>query len=128
MKIQNRLFLISLAALAVGGFVYSQIYFYNKTRQDLREIAREIALNWQEKLNLTTQQMLLLEDIIIDFTIKKNEVINANLPGDKKIEKLKKIQKKEHNNLRKFLSEEEFNAYVGINKKIPNKVMDSLSV
>lgn len=127
MKIQDRLLFLGLATIAVGAFVYSQIYYHNKNREELLEIAREIALNWQEKLLLTPQQTFLLENIIIEYTIKKNEIINADVPSDIKIARLQKVQVREHKNLQNFLDEDQFKAYVGINKKIPNKIMDSLS-
>jgi len=53
MKFQNRLILLGVTAIAVGGFVYSQIFIHEKNRKDLREIARDIATNWKEKLDLT---------------------------------------------------------------------------
>lgn len=127
MTIKNRLILLGLTAIAVGGFVYSQVFIHEKNRKDLREIARELALNWKEKLDLTDAQTRTLENIIIEFTIMKNEIINSNVPEPAKIQKLQKVQRREHKNLKKILDENKFGAYLGINEKIPNKVMDSLS-
>lgn len=124
---KNKLILISMATMMVAGFVYSQVYFHQQSRKDLKEIAREIALTWQEKLDLTVIQALQLEGVIIAYTIRKNDVIQADIPEHKKIKRLQKIQAREHKTLRKILNEEQFNAYVGINKKIPNNIMDSLS-
>lgn len=128
MTIQNRLMFLGLATVLLGGFVYSQIFIHEKNRGELKEIARELALSWKDKLGLSLKQAALLEDIIIAYTIRKNEIINANLPQKNKIERLQKVQSKEHKNLKKFLSDEQFDAYVGINRKIPNPIMDSLLV
>ena len=128
MKFQNRLILLGVTAIAVGGFVYSQIFIHEKNRKDLREIARDIAYNWKEKLDLTPAQTSVLENIIIEFTLRKNEIINSDAPSSIKIRKLQKVQRREHRDLKKILNEEKFNAYVGLNKKIPNKIMDSLQV
>lgn len=127
MKIENRILLLGLAAVTVGGFVYSQIYIHEQSRKEIKDIARELALTWQEKLNLTPDQTLRLENIIITYTIRKNEIINANIPEYKKIKNLKKVQVKEHRHLKKIMSEEQFNAYAGINKKLPHTIIDSVS-
>lgn len=128
MKLKNRILLLGLSFILVGGFVYSQIFIHNRNRKELLDIAREIALNWKEKLGLRPEQTSKLEDIIIEFTIFKNEIINSDLPEGEKIVKLQKIQRREHKNLQKILSESQFENYIGINKKIPNKIMDSQSV
>lgn len=128
MRIQQKLLLIGLATVMVGGFVYSQVYFQNEKRRDLREIAGEIAQTWQEKLNLTPVQTSHLKDIIISYTLRKNIIINSSSPEHKKINRLKKVQVKEHKILRKVLTEDQFNNYIGTNKKIPNNIMDSFSV
>lgn len=128
MKLQNRILLLGLSTILVGGFVYSQIFIHNKNRKELKDIAREIALNWKEKLGLTPHQTSKMENLIIEYTIFKNEIINSTGPGKVKIARLQKIQRREHKNLRKILDEDQFETYVGINKKIPNRIMDSESV
>lgn len=127
MKLQNRIYLLGLAAASVGGFVYSQIYIHEKNRKELREVAREIALNWKDKLGLSEEQTLLLEDIIIEFTIIKNEIIKSQQEKQAIIQNLQKVQVREYKNLKKILSEPQFDAYVGINKKIPTQLSNSLS-
>ncbi|MFO7720981.1 MAG: hypothetical protein R6W85_11135 [Gillisia sp.] len=128
MKLKNRILLLGLSFILVGGFVYSQIFIHNRNRKELLDIAREIALNWKGKLGLNPEQTSKLEDIIIEFTIFKNEIINSDSPESEKIARLQKIQRREHKNLQKILSESQFENYIGINKKIPNKFMDSQSV
>ncbi len=127
MTLEKRLLLLGLTTMAIGGFVYSQIFIHEKNRKDLREIARELALNWREKLDLNENQTRILEHIIIEFTIRKNSIINSDAPAPTKIQKLQKIQRREHRNLRKLLDDAKFDAYLGINQKIPNRIMDSLS-
>lgn len=127
MTLQKRLLLLGLSAVAVGGFVYSQIFIHEKNRKDLREIARDLALSWKEKLDLNEKQTHRLEDIIIEFTIRKNSIINSEAPASTKIQKLQKIQRREHRNLRKLLDEKKFDTYLGVNQKIPGKIMNSLS-
>lgn len=127
MKLQNRIFLLGLAAVSIGGFVYSQIFIHEKNRKELREIAREIALNWKAKLGLSEQQTLLLEDIIIEFTIIKNEIIKSQQEKQAIIKNLQRVQEREYKNLKKILSEPQFEAYLGINKKIPSQLTNSLS-
>jgi len=127
MTLQNRLVFLGLTAIAIGGFVYSQIFVHEKNRKDLREIARELSESWKERLDLNEKQTRILEDIIIEFTIRKNNIINSSASSQEKIKKLQKIQRREHRNLRKLLDENKFDTYLGVNKNIPNKIMDSLS-
>ncbi len=127
MTLQNRLLLLGFTAVAVGGFVYSQIFIHEKNRKDLRDIARELAFSWKERLDLNEKQTNILEDIIIEFTIRKNNIINSDAPSQAKIQKLQKVQRREHRNLRKLLDDTKFDAYLGVNKNISNKLMDSLS-
>lgn len=127
MTLQNRLVILGLTTIAIGGFVYSQIFIHEKNRKDLREIARELALSWRERLDLSDKQTRILEDIIIEFTIRKNNIINSDAPSQTKIQKLQKVQRREHRNLRKLLDDTKFDTYLGVNKNIPNRIMDSLS-
>ena len=121
MKLQHRIALISVAAAAVAGFVYSQIYLHEKNRREIKEIAYELALTWKAQLNLTEEQMRLLEDSIIEYTIKKNEIINSNLTIGSQVAKLKAIQKNEHKNLRKIMDEDQFESYIYLNKQLTRK-------
>lgn len=121
MKIQHKIALIGVAAAAVAGFVYTQIYIHEKNRKEIREVAGELALTWKSQLNLTDEQTMLLEDSIIEFTIKKNEIINSSLSTALQINKLKSIQKNEHRNLQKFMNDEQFENYIFLNKQLTKK-------
>ena len=121
MKLQHRIALISVAAAAVAGFVYSQIYIHERNRQEIKEVAGELALTWKDQLQLNHEQTQLLEDSIIEYTIKKNEIINSSLGNIQQINKLKAIQKNEHKALKKFLSEDQFENYLFLNKQITRK-------
>ncbi|SDR74758.1 hypothetical protein [Gramella sp. MAR_2010_147] len=121
MKLQHRIALMSVAAAAVAGFVYSQIHIHEKNRKEIRDVARELALTWKSQLDLNPEQTELLEDSIIEYTIKKNEIINSSLGNMQQINKLKTIQKNEHRNLKKFLDDLQFENYVLLNKEITRK-------
>ncbi|MFV8282050.1 hypothetical protein ACNKXS_10940 [Christiangramia marina] len=121
MKLQYRITIIGLAAAAVAGFVYSQIHIHEKNRREIREIAAELALTWKNQLNLTLDQTQLLEDSIIEYTIKKNEIINSSLGTGQQVNKLKTIQKSEYKSLQRFLDEEQFENYIHLNKQLTRK-------
>lgn len=121
MKLQHRIALISVSAAAVAGFVYSQIYIHEKNRREIKEVAGELAYTWKEQLQLNQEQTRLLEDSIIEYTIKKNEIINSSLGNIQQINKLKSIQKNEHKALRKFLTEEQYENYIFLNKQLTRK-------
>lgn len=122
MKLQHRIGLISVAAAAVAGFVYSQIYIHEKNRREIKEIAEELALTWKEQLDLTEAQTLLLEDAIIEYTIKKNEIINSGLSTNSQVRKLQAIQRSEHKALQKIMNEDQFESYIFLNKQLTRKV------
>lgn len=121
MKLQHRIALISVAAAAVAGFVYSQIYIHEKNRREIRDVAAELAATWKAQLDLSPGQADQLEDVIIEYTIKKNEIINSSLGNIQQINKLKTIQKNEHRTLQKFLNEDQFENYIYLNKQITRK-------
>ncbi|MGA8852660.1 MAG: hypothetical protein WB492_00640 [Christiangramia sp.] len=121
MKLQHRIALISVAAAAVAGFVYSQMYIHEKNRKEIKEVAGELATTWKEQLNLTQEQTELLEDSIIEYTIKKNEIINSSLGLGQQVNKLKTIQKNEHKSLKKFMDDDQFENYIFLNKQITRK-------
>lgn len=121
MKLQYKIAILGIASAAVAGFVYSQIHIHEKNRREIKEIAEELAFTWRDKLNLTYQQTRLLEDSIIEYTIKKNEIINSTLGTEQQIVKLKTIQKSEHKAIQKFLSEEQFENYILLSKEITRK-------
>jgi len=124
MKVKNRIQLLGLSTILVGGFVYAQIHIHNKNSKEIKEIASEIALEWREKLGLTLEQTRKLEVTIIEFTILKNEIINSNRSQKFIIRDLQLTQQREYKRLRKFFTSAQFTAYVGVNKKIPNALMD----
>jgi len=124
MKVKNRIQLLGLSSILVGGFVVAQIYIHNKNSKEIKEIASEIALEWKDKLGLTPEQTKKLEETIIEYTILKNEIINSNRSQKFIIRDLQITQQKEYKKLRKFLTSAQFTAYVGVNRKIPNKLMD----
>ncbi len=121
MKLQHKIALVSVAAAAVAGFVYSQIYIHERNRREIKEIAAELALTWKEQLGLTEAQTLQLEDSIIEYTIKKNEIINSSLSTGNQVAKLKTIQKNEYKALKKFLDDDQFENYVFLNKQLTKK-------
>jgi len=122
MKTQHKIAIIGAAGFLVAGFVFSHFYLHKKSREELIEIARELAYTWKKELELDFEQTSKLEDLIIEYTLKKNEIINASaLTEDEIIFKLKAIQKAEHLKLKKLMSEKQFQQYIALNKKISRK-------
>lgn len=121
MKLQERIALIGAAGLLVAGFVYSQIYIHKRNREELEDIARELAFTWKKQLDLDPEQTLLMEDVIIAYTIRKNEVLNSGVKEDSLIRKLQAIQRNEHKKLKKILSEDQFEKYIQVSKGLTQK-------
>ena len=122
MKTQHKIAIIGAAGFLMAGFVFSQLYLHKKSRKDLLEIARELAYTWKKELELDFEQTGKLEDLIIEYTLKKNEILSATaLSEDEIILKLKSIQKAEHKKLQKFMTDMQFQKYLSLNKRISRK-------
>lgn len=121
MKSQERFALIGVAGLLVAGFVLSQIYIHKRNREELEDIARELAFTWKNQLNLDHEQTQLMEDVIIAYTIRKNEVLNSGVNEDSLIRRLQAVQRNEHKKLKKILTEEQFEKYIQVNKGLTRK-------
>lgn len=111
MKLQGRLILLGIAAALVGGFVYSQVYIHDRNRRELKDIAEELALIWQDRLALTQVQTSKLINIIIEFTLRKNEIINAPVSEETKVRELQLVQQKENRSLQRILTPAQFEEY-----------------
>ncbi|SHF59046.1 hypothetical protein SAMN05444483_101700 [Salegentibacter echinorum] len=123
MKTQQKIAIIGAASFLVAGFVFSKIYINKNSREELLEIAEELALLWKNRLELDLYQTSKMEDLIIEFTLKKNAIINSKtLSEDEIIYRLKSIQKAEHKKLKSFMSEPQFVKYLELNKKISQEV------
>ncbi|MDT0678251.1 hypothetical protein [Autumnicola musiva] len=121
MKLEQKLGLIGLAGALVAGFVYTSIYIQKKERQEIKEIAEELAYTWKSKINLTLDQVHKLENLIIEYTIKKNEIINSPLNHESQIIKLKSVQKSENTALKKLLNQQQYENYTAINRQLTQK-------
>ncbi|MBE7639038.1 MULTISPECIES: hypothetical protein [Salegentibacter] len=123
MKTQHKIAIVGgIAGFIAAGFIYSQFHLNRKSRKELIEIARELAYTWKKELDLNFEQTEKLEDLIIEYTLKKNEIINATaLHEDDIIFKLKSIQQAEHTKLQKIMTGKQFQKYLELNKKISQR-------
>ncbi|MBZ9729190.1 hypothetical protein LB467_05785 [Salegentibacter sp. JZCK2] len=122
MKTQHKIAIIGAAGFLVSGFIFSQFYLHKKSRKELIEIARELAYTWKKELELDFEQTGKLEDLIIEYTLKKNEILSATaLTEDEIILKLKSIQQAEHKKLQKVMTDKQFEKYIELNKRISRK-------
>ena len=122
MKLQQKIGLISVASMLVTAYVYSKVYIQEQRRQEIKDVAEELAYAWRPKLGLTLDQVHGFENLIIEYTIKKNEILNSSLNHDKQIRELKSIQREEHIKLQKLLTEEQFESYLAVSRKLTQKV------
>lgn len=120
LTLNQRISLISLAGALVTGFVFTQIYMNRRNREEIKDIAEELALLWQQRLGLDEEQTTAMLDHIIEYTLKKNEIINSSMNPVAQVRKLKAIQKTEHKKLQKFLTTKQFDNFITINKELRN--------
>lgn len=121
MKINKKITFITITGVFVAAAVYVQKYIEEKNRREIKGIARELAYTWKSKIDLTEAQTLLLEDLIIDYTIRKNEVINAQIKENSMIRRLQAVQRLEHRALQKILTPTQFEDYIAISNQVTSK-------
>ena len=102
MELNKRIQLLGYSTILVGGFVLANMYMHHKNSRDIKEIARELAGEWKDKLGLSEEQCKKLEANIIEFTILKNDIINSNRSQKFVIRDLRETQKREHFKLKRF--------------------------
>lgn len=125
MKLKNRIQLLGLSTILVGGFVLAQVYIHNRNAREIKLIAGELAADWKEKLGLTPEQTKKLEANIVEFTILKNEIINSNRSKKYIVRDLQFTQQREHLKLKRFLNSSQFTAYVGVHKKTQSELLET---
>lgn len=114
MKGRHKLLIIFLLLFFTTTISYSQNMLQQKPNKELEEVAREITEMWTTELALSTKQAELMEDKIIEFTMKKNEIIQSKMREEAKTEKLKALQVQEQRDMRNILTKPQFDKYLEI--------------
>ena len=119
MKIRPKyqIILLFVVALFTGTMTYSQSIIQQNAPRELEEAAREKTEMWINELSLSGKQAALMEKKIIEFALKKNEIIQSKMREEVKTEKLQALQALEYKDMRDILTQPQFRRYVGLKKQ-----------
>lgn len=123
MRIRRRHQLVLLFAMALfaGAIGYSQSLLQGEPSQELREVAQEKTDMWTQELSLTGKQATLMEKKIIEFAMKKEELIQSKMREEAKTERLKALQKLEYRDMRDILTKPQFERYLALKREQINQ-------
>jgi hypothetical protein len=115
--------LIMILAIFSNFTVSSQDLTEGEPGQDLREIAKETTAMWNMELSLTSKQARLMEKKILEFEMKKEELLNSKMNEEAKKARLTALQTQESNEFRNILTKPQFEKYLTVKseKLMPGK-------
>lgn len=105
---------ITLMAFFITLGVSSQDLTPGQPGQDLREIAKEETAKWNLELSLTAKQARLIEKKILEFEMRKEELLNSKMNEEAKKERLAALQIRESNEFRDILTKPQFDKYLDV--------------
>lgn len=113
---KNKIQLILILALLTSTMGYSQNILQGSVNRDLKQAARQTVEMWSAKLVLSAKQRKLMEDKIVEFSIKKNELLQSKMRQELKAQKLKELQILQNRDMRDILTKPQYDKYLAILK------------
>jgi hypothetical protein len=101
-------------ALFASFTVSSQDLSPGEPGQELRERAKEATERWDLELSLTAKQARLMEKKILEFEMKKEELLNSKMNEEAKKARLTALQTQESNEFRNILTKPQFEKYLAV--------------
>ncbi|HET8886616.1 MAG TPA: hypothetical protein VFM70_09730 [Salinimicrobium sp.] len=105
--------IIAISIFSLTGNAQNMIQ--GEPSREMEAKAAQEAAEWTRELAMSLEQMELMEDKIIEFAMKKDEVIQSNLPAEEKRKVLNNLQKREYADMRDILTRPQFLRYMEIN-------------
>lgn len=96
---------------------YSQSMTQGEPTEEIREYADAETEMWKDELALTSKQEDLMEKKIIEFAMKKQELLQSKMQEEAKTERLKMLQISEHRDMRDILTKPQFERYIAIQQE-----------
>lgn len=100
----------AVAALSLG-----LAFFGDRFRNDKKLIEKtidEAVQKWKNRLFLTQEQTHLMRSTLIEFAQKRNEIYQLRIQKDGKEERLRELQLRENEEMKKFLTASQYESYV----------------
>ncbi|MCM4159074.1 hypothetical protein FHG64_08790 [Antarcticibacterium flavum] len=109
--------ILMLLAFFASFTVSSQDLTPGEPGQELREIAKEATARWNMELSLTTKQARLIEKKILEFEMKKEEIMNSKMNEEAKKARLTALQTRESSEFRNILTKPQFEKYLEVQSR-----------
>ena len=110
------LIVFTLSFMATAAVVAQNI-----TKQDpdhqLKEAAREAVRYWEKELSLSSKQTNLMEKKILEYAIKKNQLLQSKMREEAKTKRLRLLQEQEYKDMRDILTEPQYEEYIALSKE-----------
>lgn len=112
-----QLILIVAFAIFTTATGYAQTMTQGEPSTEIREMASEEAEMWTDQLALTAKQEDLVEKKIIEFVMKREELLQSKMQEEAKTERLKMLQISEHRDMRDILTKPQYERYIAIQRE-----------
>ena len=109
--------LILFTALLFTDMSHSQSILQGEPSQEIRETAEERVNTWTRELALTSKQSDLMEIKIIEFAMKRDEILNSKMREEVKTERLKRLLVLQNKDMRDILTKPQFERYLALQRK-----------
>lgn len=114
---KKKIFFLLITAVFTLTSANAQNMLQGRVDKDIKEAARATVAMWTSKLALSAKQRKLMEDKIVEFTIKKNQLLQSKMPQEIKERKLKELQILENRDMRDILTGPQYDLYLDILEK-----------
>lgn len=112
-----QLILFFVLAFSINSNGISQNIIQGQVSPDLKEAASEAVEMWTVKLALSNKQESLMEDKIVEYTLKKNQLLQSKMREELKTKLLKELQILENRDMRDILTGPQYDKYLSILSK-----------
>lgn len=103
-----------LLTIFTGTAGFSQNVYQNEPSEEVKEIAGETVLMWNRELSLTAKQASLMEDKVIEYEMKREELFNSKMNEEGKKERLLILQELEERDMKNILTQPQFEKYMSL--------------
>lgn len=124
--------LLTFILIVISGSSYSQNILQGDAQRDLEIAAREAAERWTKELAMSAKQTALMEDKLVEYAIKKQEVLNSKMREELKTQRLLELEYAENQSMQDILTQPQFERYIfllrqEVKRKSANIQKDSTS-
>lgn len=111
---QNQLLIFSAVAAATTALAFARDYLQTDPEKLIKKTVEEALQKWKEVLFLTPEQTERMRETLTKFAYKKNSILRLKINRDGKKERMREIQLLENEEMRKILTDSQYDQYVTI--------------